>query len=86
MDVGNKLIEIANRHYLMLVKELNAIGVSPTIGMLVAQSICAKFENDALAICSSENVVLENELSNKMKEIEELKQNCSDKKQDENSK
>lgn len=73
MDVGTKLIEIENRYYLMLVKELNEIGISPTVGSIILQSICSKIQSDALAVVTSENLSLEEELKNKMKEIEEYK-------------
>lgn len=73
MDLGSKLIEIEGRYYIQLVKELKDLGMPASIGVVLAKSILGRFLEDAMFVGASSNESLEEELSSKMKEIEELK-------------
>lgn len=77
MDV-NKLVDVSNNVYIMVVHELRNNNIPVAVGRLVIESVYRRFTEDALAAAVAYNGNLESELAKKMNEIEELKSKVND--------
>lgn len=72
MDL-NKIIELSNSIYLMVVREMQKRGIPATMGAIVVESVYRRIVEDAYTLTSIHNADLEAELKRKEKEIAELK-------------